>query len=485
MLEVRPCINYNLNNVKLNRDIKKILLVNPPSLQALYKGSRITAAVPKLPAQAIGILSGVLLKEGFDVKPLDLLLEKEPYQTLRATIEEFSPDAVGVSFITPLHNEVAEIARVTKGLKPDCFMIAGGPHATALPEDTLNSLDFDAVVIGEGEITLPELLRADNLSNIKGIAFKDDGQVLRTEPRELISDLDTLPLPAWHLFNVNGYRASRITSRRNPIGSIVTGRGCVYPCSFCDRSVFGKTFRKKSPSRVIEELEYLMDCGFKEVHFLDDMFTMDMDHAKDVCRLILKSGMDFTINLCAGLRVDRVEKELFGLLKDAGCYTVSFGVESGNEEILKRNGKNFSLDQCREAFALAREAGLERVGFFMLGFPEDTVETMKQTIDFAVELNPTYAKVSKVVPYPSTRIFTDLEARGLIISKDWSQYHYHASENVWEHPNLSWDEIKDHYYQFYKRFYLRPSYVMGRLKRGILRGDPFFDAYYAVMNFIR
>lgn len=464
-------------------EIKKILLVNPPSWVAIYNTSRISAAVPKLPAQSIGILSAVLLEEGFEVRPLDLLLAKNPYDELEAVIEEFSPDAIGVSFTTPLYGEALKIAQIAKDLDPDCLLIAGGVHPTALPEEMLLDTNFDVAVIGEGEITLPELLRTDDLTSVKGIGFKQDGKVVLTGPREPISDLDTLPLPAWNLFDVDSYRASRITSRRNPIGGILTGRGCAYPCTFCNKSVFGKKYRKKSPSRVIEELKYLLDCGFREIHFLDDLFTMNMDYAKEVCRLIIKDGLDFTWNLFSGLRVDTVDRELLLLLKDAGCYTVSYGVESGNEELLKAIGKSFTLYQCRSAFALTREIGLESVGFFMFGLPGETVETMEKTIDFAIELNPTYAKVTTLLPFPSTPLFEQLEADGRIKSRDWNLYNFHCTRDVWEHPNLTWDQLRHYYNRFYRRFYLRPAYIAGRLKRGFLRGDPFFDAYYAVKNF--
>ena len=462
---------------------KKILLVNPPSSVAVYNRSKITAAVPRVPVQSLATLGAVLLRDGFDVQILDLMLSRNVENDIVARMREFQPEVVGVTFTTPLYNEALSICETVKRYDPDVLAIAGGVHPTVLPENTLRASRFDIVVVGEGDVTLPELMSADDPASVNGICYRQDGEFVRTPPRPLVQNLDELPFPAAHLYDIHRYRTSRVTSRRNPVGGIITGRGCAFDCTFCNKSVFGRRFRPKSPEYVLEEIKRLVRLGYREIHVLDDLFAMDMKRAKRICELILEDGMDITINLFSGLRVNTVDRELLELLKAAGCYSVSYGPESGNQELLDSIKKGITLEQSRRAIALTKEVGLETVAFFMFGLPGETEETMWQTIDFAVELDPDYAKVTLLLPFPSTPLFDELEEAGRVLSRDWQKYNFHCTSEVWQHPSLSWDTLKNYYDLFYRKFYLRPRYIGKRLKRGLLTGDAFFDAVYMIRNF--
>jgi anaerobic magnesium-protoporphyrin IX monomethyl ester cyclase len=462
---------------------KRVLLINPPSSVAVYNRSKITAAVPQVPVQSLATLGAVLLRDGYEVRVLDLMLSRNPEADVISRIREFQPDAVGVTFTTPLYNEALWICEVVKRCAPQTLAIAGGVHPTTLPEDTLHKSRFDVVVVGEGDITLPELLAADDVASVKGICYRSGGDFVRTEPRPLVQNLDDLPFPAMHLYDIHTYHTSRITSKRNPVGGVITGRGCAFDCTFCNKSVFGRKFRPKSPAYVLEEIKYLIGLGYREIHVLDDLFTMDMRRAKRICELIVDEGLDITINLFSGLRVNTVDRELLDLLKAAGCYSISYGPESGNQELLNNIKKGITLDQSRHAMALTKEMGFETVGFFMFGLPGETEETMWQTINFAIELDPDYAKVTLLLPFPSTPLFDELEEAGRILSRDWQKYNFHCTAEVWQHPNLSWDTLKRYYNLFYRKFYLRPRYIAKRFRRGLLTGDVFFDAVYMFRNF--
>ncbi|MDD4894169.1 MAG: radical SAM protein [Candidatus Omnitrophica bacterium] len=443
----------------------------------------IRAAVPHLPIRSLAVLAASLKKEGHEVKILDLSISNNPDGELVRHLAEYSPEYAGITFTTPLFPEALKLSRRIKEISPCTRIVAGGVHATSLPEETLLNSEIDIVVSGEGDITFPELVSGRELKTIKGIYFREGGSIVSTPRRERIGSLDELPFPDWSLFDLKKYRSSRICSRQNPVGPLTTSRGCVYECSFCNKNIFGREFRVKSPARVIEEIKYMLSCGFKEIHIWDDQFTTDLERAKEICRLIKANKLHFPWNIWAGVRVDSVDMEFLRMAKDTGCYAISYGPESGDEKILGQMHKNITLAQSRNAFRMAKDAGLETVAFFMFGMPAETINSMEETINFAIELSPEYAKVTLALPFPSTALLEELDREGRIKSKDWGKYNFHDTEEVWEHPNLSWKVLNRYYRKFYRKFYLRLSYILPRLKRSIKERNIFFDIYYAFRTF--
>jgi len=255
-----------------------------------------------------------------------------------------------------------------------------------------------------------------------------------------------------------------------------TSRGCVFGCTYCNKTVFGRTFRAKSAPRVLDEMEYMLEQGFAEIHIMDDGFTTDLKRAKAICDLIVERGLQFPWALHNGIRVDRVDQEFLEKARKAGCYVVTFGIETGDPEILKRIQKGTTLDQARQAIQWAKEAGLETLTYFMIGLPGETEESMKRTIDFALELDATYSKVSILLPLPGTPLFQEFQEKGYLKSKEWAFYNQHDPSQVYEHPNLSWDKILHYYNLFYRRYYLRPSFICRRLKKNAFSLDLFYDA---------
>jgi radical SAM superfamily enzyme YgiQ (UPF0313 family) len=411
-----------------------------------------------------------------EVKILDLLGSKNPGSDITKAVRDFKPDIVGISFATPTFNSAKELAGLIKECDRDIFIMCGGPHATIMYEEVLNTTEIDFAVLGEGDYTIREIVENyPDVHNIKGTAYKKNGKITKIENDRPIADIDALPFPRWELVeNKSMYR--RAYCRKSPIGIIQTSRGCPACCVYCNKNIFGRRFRPMSPARSVDEIEHTLDSGFKEIHVMDDTFSLNLARAKNICDEIIKRGLNFPWSLPNGIRVDRVDKELLEKMHNAGCYSVSFGVESGNQSVLNAIQKNITKEQVIRAVKMAKEVGLETNACFMLALPTDTEETMHNTIDFALELDPDIARFTIAVPFPGTEFYDSLEEKGLIHNRNWDDYHFHKMHSgAYSHPNLDWDMIYNYYNLAYKKFYLRPGYICRRLlSRNVLQDTKSF-----------
>jgi radical SAM superfamily enzyme YgiQ (UPF0313 family) len=319
--------------------------------------------------------------------------------------------------------------------------------------------------------TVLDLARAlsggGDLAGVKGIAFRRDGRVVRTPPRPFIRDLDTLPLPARHLFPMAEYHPHAGMYRRLPFANMVTARGCPYGCIYCNHTMWGKKVRKRSPGKVFEEIRHLIDrYGVREINFYDDTFTLVRDDTMELCRLIAESGT--RVDWRCSSRVDRVDEELLRAMRRAGCYSIGFGVESGNEGLLKVIDKGITKDDARRAFALSRKVGIDAYAYFMLNLPGETEETIEQTIAFAKELRPAVAAFSIATPMIGTEFRGMIEAddRYRIVEEKWNDYRAFGDNDVlFTQPRLDSAQVKRAYRKAIRSFYLRPSYAWRTLRR--------------------
>lgn len=462
--------------------MSRVLLVNPPSAVGVYDRSKIRVAITSAPFITLATLAGELLKEGHQVRIADLMVETDPFGAYRQTLSEFRPEYVGITFTTPLFHEASELASMAHELLPDCTTIAGGIHASTLPGESLEEGGFDIVVLGEGERTLAEVVSGADPGSVRGVAFGRGEGYTETSPRELIEDLDRLPLPAWQLHDLSRYRSPHIASRKNPVGYMETNRGCNHYCTFCSQRIFGHNVRSKSSRRVVDEMFRMLELGFQDIHIKDDNFTADIERAKETCRLLMEEKFPAPWALPTGVNVEDVDMEFFRLAREAGCYQISFGIESGVPRILSNVNKNQSPEMMREAVDMAHRAGLETVGFFMMGLPGDTEETMRRSIRFARSLPLTYAKASMTLPFPSSALYRQIEKDGRILSQDWRMYNFHSTSEVWKHENLDWDTIKKYYSLFHRKFYFRLSYIWKRFWRDIRMGQLWDDIKAVLSN---
>ncbi len=462
--------------------MSRTLLVNPPSAIGVYDRSHIRVAITSAPFITLASLAGALLEAGMEAAIADLMIEGRPEEAYRRLLREYRPDFVGITFTTPLWSEARRLAEIAREELPGVRTIAGGVHATTLPEEVLGSGAFDIVTMGEGERTIVEICRGDDPPGIAGVAFRRDGKVILTAPREMIADLDDLPLPAWQLHDLRFYRSPHIAARRNPVGYMETNRGCNHHCLYCSQTIFGHSVRYKSPGRVVDEMFRMLDLGFRDIHIKDNNFTADIAKASEVCELMVRRGFPAPWALPTGVNVHDVDEGFFRLAKRAGCYQVAFGIESGVDGILAGVNKRQSAERIRDAVGMAHRAGIETVGFFMVGLPGDTVETMEETIRFACSLPLTYAKASMTLPFPSSALYRKLKMEGRIRSEDWDKYNFHCTSEVWEHETLGWDTIRKYYGLFHRRFYFRPSYIWRRFWRDVAMGQLLDDARAVLGN---
>jgi len=440
-------------------EFMKILLINP-SMKELYARAKVKASVPNYPPLNLLTISTPLLGK-HEVKILDLLLYDDIYLALENTLKEFNPDVVGITFTTPLYSQVLSIVDKVKEFNERILVVAGGVHITSDTKNTLKKSKIDMAAIGEGDYTLLEILE-NSLENVKGIAYKKDGKIIFNGIRPYLEDLDEMPFPAFELINIHDYVTPYTFCKENPIAPLETSRGCVYGCVYCNKSVFGRTFRVKSPERVIQDVEKLIELGFKEIHLSDDGFTTDMKRAKEICQMVLDKQIKIHWNCTNGIRVDRVNEELLRLMKDSGFYRISFGVESGSQKILDRIEKKIKLEDIENAFKLCRKLGIETLAFFMFGLPDETEDDMQKSIEFAKKLKPDIVKFDIMIPLPSTPIFEEWKDK-YIVSENWDDYGFYKEEKVYNHPNLSWETIKEYSHKSYKTFYLSPNFIIRRI----------------------
>ncbi|MEW6356074.1 MAG: radical SAM protein [Planctomycetota bacterium] len=459
----------------------RILLVNPPYTKVTYEDVDRKAGALQNPVLSLATVAAPLIEDGHDVRIADMDLENEPYAFLEKTLKDFQPDYVGVTGTTPMALEMGKIAAKAKELCPSAITVCGGVHVTTFPREMVTDAPFDVAVIGEGDFTLRDLIRSARPDSVPGIAFARGGEVVMTEPRPLVDDLDKLPLPAWQLYDIRRYKTSKLVERESPTGLLETSRGCVFQCTYCNKNIFGRKFRQKSPGRVADEIERMLRLGFREIHIEDDGFSTNLNKAKAICDEIIRRGLKFPWTLINGIRVNRTDEELVRKLKQAGCYQAAFGIESGNQQILDRIQKGITKDQVRKAIAITKKTGIETFGFFMLGLPDETEQTMQDTIDFAVELDLDIAKFAITIPLPGTPLFDEYDEKGLILTKDWSRYLFHdLTLPVYKHPNLDWDTISQYYKKAYRQFYFRPKYALRRLWKGVTTGRIIYDVGYAL-----
>jgi anaerobic magnesium-protoporphyrin IX monomethyl ester cyclase len=472
---------------------KTVFLANPP-YDAIYEKSIIhlfkfvsnnkgdRSLYP--PQLGLSTIAPAVVNSGHNVRIFDLNIPSNG-QKFAAALETEKPDYVGITFTTPLYNEALKILESVKKHSPGSITIGGGPHTSAFPEKTIRLTKFDIVVMGEGDYTLSEIVNGKPLERIKGIAYKKKGRVFVNPRKEFIHDLDALPFPAWQLFDVNKYNIPKAVATRNKVGPIETSRGCPWGCVYCTKSVFGRNFRVKSPDRVIEEIKYMLEQGFEEIHIADDGFTTQIERAEAICDKIIDSGLKFPWATITGIRADRVTLELLKKMKKAGCYRVYYGIETGNEDIMKRINKGETLEAITNAVKMSKRAGLEVYGFFMIGLPGETEETMQQTIDFAKELRLDMAKISITSPLPSTPLYEEYLAKGLIKSDDWSSFNvYSIPENLYDHENLEWYVIENYYKKFYYSFYLNPGFMIRRVAHSI-RNRTLISDLSVFINFLK
>lgn len=459
------------------------LLVNP-SYRDSYGSAKGAIIDPVYPTLGLLTIAAMAERSGHKIEILDLSYSQYDYRVIQDAVKRIKPDVVGVTTTTPLMNQTRDISVLLKSMSKDILVVAGGAHISALPEESLRESLLDMAVVGEADYTFAEILDGRKPQDILGIHYRDGEAIRATAPRPFIENLDDLPMPAWHLYDSRDYRnkISRLLAKRPPLAMAEFSRGCVYKCDFCaSKNTMALGYRKKSPARCAEEVKVMAGFGYREFALADDIFTSDPAWAKRVAQAILDTGIDMAWTCTNGIRVESADKDLFKVMRKSGCYRVAFGFETGNDEVLKAFGKGgkATLEKGIEAVDMAREAGMDTSGCFMLGLSPDTERTMDDTIEYARRQSLDMMKFGITIAFPGTPIFKEYRQRGLIRSYNWDEYFIYTTKALFAHPNLSFDKVTEYAGKAYHRAVLtNPSFILRRLWRGIRTAEFFWDIYY-------
>ena len=440
----------------------KILLVSP-SQAGVY--GRLTP--PDYPHLGLGYLAAVLEKAGHRVRIIDIDADRITDEKFASILKEEGYDLVGITTTTPTFSKAVELTRIVRS-NSKALTVLGGIHVTVTPDESVRYDSVDYIVKGEGEATILELVSCleekGDLSSVDGLYYKNDGAVVKNKDRQLISNLDELPFPARHLFNKRDYTYPDALLR--PAMPIITSRGCPAACTYCNsRSIFTRKFRVRSAQNILAEIEYLIkEFAVKEIHIWDDNFTTLKNRVFQIRDEIKKRKIKIKFAFPNGLRADYVDEEVLRALKDMGTYSIAFGVESGNQKVLDRINKNIKLEQIERAFRLAKKIGFETWAFFMIGLPSETEDTIKDTIDFAIKLDPDVAKFHILKPFPGSEVYKEFLDNGLLLDNNFDHYGIHTPPvhrlaTLTPEDLLNWDK------KAYRSFYLRPSIIVKQLLR--------------------
>jgi anaerobic magnesium-protoporphyrin IX monomethyl ester cyclase len=447
--------------MKQTNKATKIALVNTPLLKGV-------AHHQLFPPIGLAYLAAVLEQNGFEIRIMDCPVCEMDHEKLKADLSSFEPTLIGISSMTPTIESALKSARVAKEVCPDAKVVMGGSHVTFMDRETLaEEPATDIMVRGEGEETLLELVRQlpnlPKLEDVKGITFRKGEQIIQTPNRPYIQNLDALPRPAYKYIPIEKYR---ILGRK--LLPIITSRGCPFQCSFCAASqMFGARFRARNPKNVLDELEWLRDeYGAEGIAFQDDTLTFDRKRILEICDGIIERKIRLPWG--CGTRADTVTKEILTKMKAAQCDEMCFGVESGCQRIRDALKKRVSTEQCENAIKWAKEVGIFVTVSVILGYPGETKETVKQTLDFVRKVEPDDVWLCHATPYPGTELRALVESKGWKMSNEWALYD--TMHPIFEDPLLPAEEITKMRKTFYDKFYT-PRYILRQAVKGYFKGN--------------
>lgn len=416
------------------------------------------------PPLGIASLSAILRSKS-TAEPFlcDMSFLRRPFDTLGGMLSSIKPDLVSITVVTPQLDAALRTVRIVREKLPGAFVAIGGPHATVLPEETLEMSGADLVYSGEGERAFEMLLGGMDPALVPGSCLRRNGSVLRVPGRLLVEDLDQLPIPDRSLFDMQRYFRSWYSMDRVDSGlkgtSVMATRGCPFGCTFCQPTlseIFGKKIRKRSPALIVEELEGLVaDYGLTAFMFEDSTFILEKDWVHEICDRMMRSGL--RLRWCCNVRADLLDADLLSHMKEAGLSKINMGVESASQRVLDDiYSKGITVDGVRRALALARSMGIMVQGYFMLGAPGETLEEMEQTIRFAAREPFDDALFDITTPFPHTELWNRTKH---LVKKDYADFDcFHKC--VYELEGIPAGTVERLKKRAFWKFYAHPSRIL-------------------------
>lgn len=426
-----------------------VVLIKPP-----YEVFEITAPL------GLGYIAGAI-RDIVNVKIINANKEKYNINQIVEKIKYF--DVIGFQCFTVEFNVVKEIIAKAKKVYPNKIFVIGGPHPTLDPTNTLKESAADYVFVGEAEKSFSKFLKCiieknlkSNLENIPGIAYRIK-DTIKINKKDVIENLDDYQI-AWDLFDLKNYPLAPhgLFFKQAPVAQILATRGCPFNCTFCGGpKVLGHKIRRHSIGFLMKQIDILVnDYNIKEIQIEDDNFTMSKDYVMEFCNNLIKKNYKINLNCPNGVRLDSLDRELLMKMKEVGFYTFNAGIESGSEKIRKDMKKNLSIKTIEEKINLINSCGMDGMGFFIIGYPTETIEDINKTIDLACRLKIKRAAFSLFCPFPGTEIYDDLVKEGRLKTLDYEKCSY---ENAFQiSPTLNEKALLKLRRNAYLRFYINP-----------------------------
>lgn len=447
----------------------RVMVINPPRVKGFpvvreerFEHKDMGSVHPPL---SLLYTAAVVEREGYEVRFVDANGFDLPLASVRESIKEYSPDVVISRTAFDTQEEDLKVLASAKEVSSAVTVLRNKiiSEVPRMREQVLQRDEVDIFLNQEPESVIISLLRAlddgsKNLTAVKGISFKQDGQTITAEPAERLRHLDSLPFPAYHLLpNLNVYETGMMPA---PWTIVMTSRGCPFHCTFCAYRETGH--RVRSPENVVSELEWLAsEFGIKHFQFFDDTISLIPGRIEQICELMLKRGLRLEWSACT--RANLVTKEMLQQIKKAGCVELAIGIESGAAQILREVRKGITLDDIRNAARFCHQVGIRVYGLVIIGLPGETKETFSETINLILELDTFYTQFCFAVPFPNTPMYEYYRQNNLLLTEDWGAYFPLASNPVVRTEHLSASELIRLRRRAYVRTLLRPRYLLSKI----------------------
>ena len=468
--------------------MKKIVFINPPLSTKDRYGVK-SQSGGQTPPLGLANLAAMTRKHGFETAIIDASALKLGYAEIVKTVVDNEFKYVGITAVTITIERAAYLAGLLKKSDKEIVTIIGGPHLTSVPTETMSRYpQFDIGVIGEADYTIIDLLRGleerKDLTRVSGLIIRKNGLLFTTSPPKRIDNMDDLPKPAWDLLpNLATYYCPPVhTLKRVPGALLICSRGCPGKCIFCDRSVFGNILRAYSAGYTFELIKDLYyNYGIREIQIRDDNFTAYRKRMMELCEILKREKLDL-VWTCAG-RVDMVNPSILKIMKEAGCWQIWYGIESGSQSVLNALKKHTTIEQIRKAVQITIDAGISPCGFFMIGNPTETKEDLEATINLALELPLDEAHFTFMTPFPGSEIYARATEFGLF-DNDWNKLSCWLP--VFVPYGLTLRDLELYSKKAFRRFYFRPRIMLSYINkiRSWQHLKIYFDGFIALLEWL-
>jgi radical SAM superfamily enzyme YgiQ (UPF0313 family) len=447
-------------------DYKRILLIHPLGYSPDDAGRDISRLANIMPPLGLLSIAAYLEKNGITADIIDCYAYPDSESKIHRYLKEKNPGYIGLTCTTSTFHDAVRIAKIAKGILPGIRSVFGGAHISALREKLLEDYpEIDFSIIGEGEECVKALITAGTdskaLSEIPGLVYRDNSDISFTGIRKKGIDLDSLPFPAYEKLDgyPNAYKLPIFNYPRTPNTCCNSSRGCPYTCSYCDRSVFGCSFRYNSAVYLYEHMKYLKErFKIRHVNFYDDQFTFNRNRVEEFCYMMMDNHLNMTFN-CA-VRAEHVDFELMKLMKSAGCWMMSLGIETGDPELLTQHRQNADLDMLADTIQNIKKAGIRTKGLLMMGLPGESEESIKRSMNYVFSLPIDDFNLAKFTPFPGSPLYENINEMGTF-EEDWDKMDCMNFQFV---PNgMEKKRLEELFIEFYKAHYKRPKVLIGYL----------------------